>query len=133
MSSTKEQRKTAYDVFNKEGKRVLKDMRDQFPTLSSGIGLLLVALKVTKHMGGRKVPHRIFGELVVTPFSERFVTRDATFFCSDEFIVPGHEEFVASLKPLLRDMDDASREVVWQRMDGLIAAYLAAAALRNQP
>ena len=129
--SSKEQRKTSFDVFNKEAKRVLKDMRDMFPSLS-GIGLLLVALKVTKHMGGRRVPHRVLNELVIVPFKSRFDSRDAAFFCSDAFVVPGHEEFVETLKPLWRDLDDGAREVVWRRMADLIAVHVAASDLQQR-
>jgi hypothetical protein len=127
MSTPKEQRKTAFDAFNKEAKYVLKDMRDTFPVLASGIGILLIALKVTKHMGGRRMTHRIFGELVLTPFRERFRARDTAFFYSDAFSVQGHDEFVSTLKPLWRDLDGSSREFVWRRMESLIAVHGAAA------
>ena len=123
MATAKEQRKTAFDAFNKEAKHVLKDMRDTFPVLSSGIGILLITLKVSKHMGGRRMTHRIFGELVLTPFRERFSSRDAIFFCSDAFMVPGHDDFVSTLKPLWRDLDASSREFVWNRMDSLIGVH----------
>lgn len=121
---TKKDRKTAHDAFNKDVKRVLREMRDTFPEVASGVGMILLALKVTKRIG-RKLPCRYFAEMVSQPFGDRFLARDGAFFESDAFAVAGYEGLVNDIQIQWKRADAGARDLVWRRMGDLLAACAA--------
>jgi hypothetical protein len=111
--------KASFDAFNKDTKRLLREMREMFPSLSSGIGMLLVILKVGKHMG-RKIPHRYFVESVHRPLGNRILARDSAFFESSAFVLPSNEALARDMQEQWALMGDADRDVVWSRMADLL-------------
>lgn len=114
-------KKTVYDAFNKETKRLLKDMREVFPEQSKHFNMLLVVLKVTKHMG-RKMPHRFFDELFHQPFAAHLRKNDEAFFLSPAFVVPSYEAFIHELQHKWTTTERTHKDRVWARVHELLDA-----------
>ena len=117
--SASDLRRIPYDAFNKGAKRTLRSMREKFPEVATSFGVLLVLLKLTKHMG-RKMPQRFFVELLQRPYADRMAARDSEFFMSDAFVVVGHEDAVRDVKKQLRMLSGEEREDLWKVMLDLI-------------
>ena len=112
-------KKTQYDLFNKTAKRLLKDMREAFNETSKAFTVLLIALKVTKHLG-RKMPRRFFDEMLFVPYGDRMRAKDTDFFTSDAFDVPSFDDTVRSIKGQIVNLTEEERDAVWARVAELI-------------
>ena len=113
--------KASFDAFNKDTKRLLREMREMFPSLSTGIGMLLVVLKVGKGLG-RKIPHRYFMESVHRPIGSRILARDCAFFESPAFVLPSNETLARDMQKQWALLGEEDRDVVWRRMTDLLQA-----------
>jgi hypothetical protein len=117
MSSSSEKREVYLGLFNDKVGEFISELCTSFPQVSQ-FSTFRTAFSIMKTLDCEK-PRRIFASYVYDDFKDVIYAKDDEFFLTTKFnIRSGYVEywqgFMDQLRALWTQLDDATKEIVWQ-------------------
>lgn len=104
--------------FNRYCKKFLKELQVTFPNLTV-LKFMYGSFYILKKLN-KKTPHKIFNNLVVTPYEKQLRARDSDFFLRPEFDIQFWTSWITDLKATFAECDEQDRKAIWDHLNVLM-------------